>query len=94
MSGQLPNSSRRSTSGFQKLVDGFFKQEGLPFSEVITASKIEETFLKHDGLFGIGMIYSTATVLWAFLGQVSVAASIIFAKVIFVAANDLASTTI
>jgi len=70
MSKPIPEFRNRSTSGFQKLVDGFFKQEGLPFSEVITASKIEEVFVKHHSLFGVGMIYSTATVLWAFLGQV------------------------
>lgn len=70
MSGSIPNSPRRRTNGFQKLVDGFFKQTGLPFSEVITAETIEVMFRKHSGLFGIDAIYSTATVLWAFLGQV------------------------
>ncbi len=66
----VPNSARRNTNGFQKLIDRFFKQSGLPFAEVITATKIEEVFRKHGGLFGLGSIYSTATVLWAFFGQV------------------------
>jgi len=70
MSGQVPEFRRRRTSGFQKLVDGFFKQSGLPFADTITAAMIEEVFRKHDGLFGGGAIFSTATVLWAFLGQV------------------------
>lgn len=70
MDHSVPNSPRRNTNGFQKLIDGFFKQPGLPFAEVVTAEMIEEVFRKHDGLFGLGAIFSTATVLWAFLGQV------------------------
>ena len=70
MAQSVPNSPRRSSSSFQKLVDVFFKQSGLPFSEVLTAKLIEEAFAKRNGLFGVGAIYSTATTLWAFLGQV------------------------
>lgn len=66
----VPDSPRRSSNSFQKLVDVFFKKSGLPFSEVLTAETIEAVFIKHDGLFGMGAIYSTATTLWAFLGQV------------------------
>ena len=69
MDCSVPNSPRRSSNSFQKLMNGFFKQPGLPFAEVLTAEMTEEVFRKHDGLFGIGTIYSTATVLWAFLGQ-------------------------
>ena len=70
MAQSVPNSPRRSSNSFQKLVDVFFKQSGLPFSEVLTAKLIEEAFAKRNGLFGVGAIYSTATTLWAFLGQV------------------------
>lgn len=70
MAQSLPDSPRRNSKSFQKLVDVFFKQPGLPFSEVLTAETIEAAFVKHDGLFGMGAIYSTATILWAFLGQV------------------------
>jgi hypothetical protein len=51
-------------------VDGFLLQPGLPFSKVLTVEKINRVFLKHGGLFGQNGIYSTAVVLWAFLGQV------------------------
>lgn len=70
MSGSLPNSPSRSTSSFDKVLVGFFKQPGLPFSDVLNSSSVEEVFDKHDGLFGMRSIYCTATVLWAFLGQV------------------------
>ncbi len=70
MGCSLPDSPRRRSSNFQKLVDVFFKQPGLPFADVMSAEKIESVFVKHGGLFGAGVIYSTATVLWAFLGQV------------------------
>jgi hypothetical protein len=69
MGSSLSNSPRRSSNSFRKIVDVFFKQPGLPFAEVLTADMVEEVFRKHRSLFGIGAIYSTATVLWAFLGQ-------------------------
>ena len=70
MGRSIPHSPRRSSNSFQKLVTIFLKQPGLPFAEVLTAEFAEEVFVKHGGLFGLGAIYSTATVLWAFLGQV------------------------
>jgi hypothetical protein len=70
MPGQIPHSSRRSTNSFQQVLCGFLKHPGLPFSGVLTAEIIESVFRKHDGLFGTDAIYSTATVLWAFLAQV------------------------
>ena len=70
MSSLIPNSPRRSTNSFQQVVGGFLKQSGLPFSEVLTPEVIESVFRQHDGLFGMTTIYSTVTVLWAFLGQV------------------------
>jgi hypothetical protein len=70
MGSSLSQSPRRGSNSFQKIVDGFLKQPGLPFSTVLTPRLIEEVFRKHEALFGIGAIYCTATVLWAFLGQV------------------------
>lgn len=70
MDTSVPNSPRRGSHSFQKLIRGFLKQPGLPFAEVLTAEMAEAVFRKHDGLFGLGTIYSTATVLWAFLSQV------------------------
>jgi len=70
MDRAIPNSPRRNSNSFQKLIDGFFKQPGLPFAEVLTAEMIAAVFHQHGGLFGFGAIYSTATVLWSFLGQV------------------------
>ena len=57
-------------TGFQKIVDGFLLQPGLPFSDVLSSQKINDTFRKHGGLFGKDGIYNTHIVLWAFLGQV------------------------
>ena len=56
--------------GFQKVVDGFLLQPGLPFATVVTAEKINRIFARHGGLFGGNGIYRSAIVLWAFLGQV------------------------
>jgi putative transposase len=70
MGSSLSQSPRRGSNSFQKIVDGFLKQPGLPFSAVLMPRLIEEVFRKREALFGIGAIYCTATVLWAFLGQV------------------------
>jgi len=57
-------------AGFHKLVDGFLLHARLPFASVLTAEKIARIFREHGGLFGENGIYSTAVLLWAFLGQV------------------------
>ena len=65
--------SRRSTdgnSGFGQVVAGFLSAEGLPFADVLSAERIARIFARHENLFGVGTIYSTTVVLWAFLGQV------------------------
>lgn len=66
----LSDSGDSENTRFQTVVDGFLLQPGLPFASVVTAEKIDAIFRKHDGLFGENGIYNTATVLWAFLGQV------------------------
>lgn len=60
----------RSSSGFQQIVDAFLLQPGLPFAEVLSAERIERIFTRHGNLFGAGRVYSTALMVWAFLGQV------------------------
>lgn len=66
----LSDSDDCGEPGFQKIVDGFLLQPGLPFSTVLTAEKIIRIFAKHGGLFGENGIYNPSVVLWAFLGQV------------------------
>lgn len=69
MSG-VAHSPRRGRSSFQALADAFLSGEGLPFAEVLSAERIERVFGRHDNLFGLGATYSTAVVVWAFLGQI------------------------
>lgn len=61
---------RRGNGGFQTIVDAFLAGDGLPFARLLSAERIRSVFAAHASLFGMGMIYSTATVLWAFLAQV------------------------
>lgn len=68
--GDVPSSRDKGSARFRQIVDCFLSQPGLPFSSVLSAERIERIFKKHGNLFGIGQIYSTAMVLWAFLSQV------------------------
>jgi hypothetical protein len=49
----IPNSPRRDSSSFQKVVDAFLSAEGLPFAEILPATRIEGIFRNHSGLFGL-----------------------------------------
>ena len=55
---------------FREIVSCFLLQPGLPFAEILSSERIERLFKKHDGLFGVGAIYSVSVMLWSFLGQV------------------------
>ena len=55
---------------FEAALEPFLKQPGLPFAEVLSAEMVERAFADHGGLFGQDDIFSTPTVLSAFLGQV------------------------
>jgi putative transposase len=66
----LPNSANSGSSRFQRIVDAFLAQPGLPFAGVLSAERIERIFAQHGNLFGAGAIYSTAVMVWSFLGQV------------------------
>jgi hypothetical protein len=48
----------------------FLSQPGLPFAGVLSAERIQRIFARHGNLFGVGAIYSTAVMVWSFLGQV------------------------
>ena len=64
----LSESSSQDSFTFSHTVAAFFQSEGLPFSDILSASRIENTFRRHDNLFG--KTYTTAIVLWAFMSQV------------------------
>jgi len=66
----IPDSPRRDTTGFQKVVNAFLGGEGLPFAEILSTDRIERIFRKHGGLFGLHGIYTTAIMVWSFLSQV------------------------
>ncbi|UUO05180.1 IS4 family transposase [Blastopirellula sp. J2-11] len=66
----LPNSESPCSSDFQKITDAFLAREGLPFADLLSAERIAEVFAKHRNLFGLGAVYSTAVMVWSFLGQV------------------------
>ena len=57
-------------SRFDSVADAFLQQAGLPFAEVLTGETIEQAFAQRNALFAQQDIFSTATVLWAFLAQV------------------------
>ena len=59
----------QSSGGFRRIAEAFLSQPGLPFASVLSAERIERVFARHGNLFG-GTIYSTATMVWSFLGQV------------------------
>lgn len=71
MSGDdVPESDDLGSAGFHKVVDAFFASEALPFSTIVSAERIGRIFDKHGCSFGLHGIYTTAVVLWSFLGQV------------------------
>ena len=66
----LSDSSRSECSNFHRVVASFLSQPGLPFTKILSAERIERIFRRHGNLFGAGAIYSTAVMVWSFLGQV------------------------
>jgi len=66
----VPNSSDSGSTGFARISRAFLSQDGLPFADILSAQRIHEIFAKHDGLFGVHGVYSTAIMVWSFLGQV------------------------
>lgn len=70
MSTSIPNSPHRDSSSFQKVVDVFLSDDGLPFAQILSAERIERIFVKHGCLFGLHGVYTTAIMVWSFLSQV------------------------
>lgn len=70
MSSAIPNSPRRDSRSFEKVVDVFLAGDGLPFSEILSADRIDRIFRKHGCLFGLHGVYTTAIMVWSFLSQV------------------------
>jgi putative transposase len=52
------------------LLSVYWPNEGLPFADILSAEQIRRIFAKHNGLFGLHGVYTTAIVVWSFLGQV------------------------
>ncbi|MEZ6058779.1 MAG: IS4 family transposase [Planctomycetaceae bacterium] len=67
---RIPSSLNPRRTDFQCVVAAFLAQPGLPFASVLSAERIERIFARHGNLFGIGQIYSTAVMVWAFVCQV------------------------
>ena len=70
MALDIPSFSCGSGSSFRKVAAAFLANEALPFARILSAERIERVFAKYDGLFGEQAIYSTAMMVWSFLGQV------------------------
>jgi len=70
MSLSIPDLPKSSSGSFEKVVDVFLSGEGLPFSEILSADRIEQSFAKHNCRFGAHGVYTTAIMVWSFLGQV------------------------
>ena len=65
----IPNPSSKRNFNFGNAIEAFLQQDGLPFSDVISAETIGSVFAKYSR--GVrGAIYTNAIVLWAFLSQV------------------------
>lgn len=70
MASCIPDSPGCGSGSFRKIVDAFLSREGFPFADILSAEQIRRIFAKHDGLFGLHGVYSTAIMVWSFLGQV------------------------
>lgn len=66
----LASSSNAGSSSFQRITAAFLTQPGLPFASVLSAERMERIFAKHGNLFAVGRIYTTAVMVWSFIGQV------------------------
>ena len=65
----VPDFHAGRRSGFRRIAEAFLSQPGLPFTQLLSAKRIERIFARHGNLFG-GPVYSTAVMVWSFLGQI------------------------
>ena len=71
MVAAIPNPGNRRVGSFQPVVEAFLSgDDGLPFSHILSAERIKRIFDKHGCRFGLHGVYTTAIVVWSFLGQV------------------------
>ena len=70
MSMEIAGTAAGISSGFRRVVDVFLAGAGLPFSQILSAERIERICGAQGCLFGQNRIYSTPVVLWAWLSQV------------------------
>lgn len=70
MSRDIPESDDCRSAEFHKVVDAFFASDSLPFSKILSAERIQRVFDKYQCSFGLHGVYTTAIMLWSFLGQV------------------------
>lgn len=67
---RIPARDHGGSGDCQQIVDAFLLRPGLPFSEILSAERIERIFTRHGNLFGLDSVYSAMVMVWAFLGQV------------------------
>lgn len=65
----VPDFHAGRRSAFRRIAEAFLSQPGLPFTQLLSAKRIERIFARHGNLFG-GPVYSTAVMVWSFLGQI------------------------
>ena len=70
MAAFVPDSPRRGIGNFRLVADAFLAEQGLPFAHLLSAERIQRVFAKQGNLFGRYGVYSTAMMVWSFLGQV------------------------
>lgn len=70
MDAFVPDLPCPGRGSFQKVVAAFLAGEGLPFANILSAERIERVLARHDCLFGLHGVYTTAIMVWSFLSQV------------------------
>ena len=66
----VPSFGPRRSLGFEKIVRSLLGNDGLPFADVLSAERVQKVSAKHNNLFALDGIYTTAVMVWSFLGQV------------------------
>lgn len=70
MAAIVPDLPRPGSGSFRQVAAAFLGGEGLPFAPILSAERIERVFARHDCLFGLQGVYTTAVMVWSFLSQV------------------------
>ncbi len=70
MASEIPFFRQRGSGSFQGVAAAFLSGKGLPFADILSADRIGRVFARHGCLFGRHGIYTSAIMVWSFLGQV------------------------